>query len=243
MADRRMLSKQIIDSDAFLSMPVSTQALYFHLCMRADDDGFINSPKSIQRMVCATDDDFKVLLAKRFLIPFESGVVVIKHWRIHNYIQNDRYKETAYIEEKKRLAIKPNKAYTLIEEEPAMLIEASVNDAVGEQPEEKKQPKKRQSDILDELDKYGLPTSVREAMVDFIDMRKAKKRPLTARALKMAISKLFELSKDEKTQIAIIEQSIYHNWDGLFAVKKESTFDGMTIRSDDSSAWEGLGHL
>ena len=243
MADRRMLSKQIIDSDAFLSMPVSTQALYFHLCMRADDDGFINSPKSIQRMVCATDDDFKVLLAKRFLIPFESGVVVIKHWRIHNYIQNDRYKETAYIEEKKRLAIKPNKAYTLIEEEPAMLIEASVNDAVDEQPEEKKQPKKRQSDILDELDKYGLPTSVREAMVDFIDMRKAKKRPLTARALKMAISKLFELSKDEKTQIAIIEQSIYHNWDGLFAVKKESTFDDMTVRGGDTSAWEGLGHL
>ena len=81
--------------------------------MRADDDGFINNPKKIQRMIGATDDDLKVLLAKRFLIPFESGIVVIKHWHIHNYIQKDRYKETVYLEEKNMLEIKENKAYTL----------------------------------------------------------------------------------------------------------------------------------
>ena len=100
MAERRMFAKTIIDSDAFLDMPLSTQALYFHLSMRADDDGFINNPKKIQRMVGCSDDDLKLLCAKNFIIPFESGIVVIKHWRIHNYIRNDRYKPTTYADEK-----------------------------------------------------------------------------------------------------------------------------------------------
>ena len=108
-----MFAKTIIDSDAFLDMPLSTQALYFHLSMRADDDGFINNPKKIVRMIGAADDDLKVLLAKRFLIPFESGIVVIKHWKIHNYIRNDRYKATAYQDEKAMLEVKDNGAYTL----------------------------------------------------------------------------------------------------------------------------------
>ena len=112
MAERRMFAKTIIDSDAFLDMPLSTQALYFHLSMRADDDGFINNPRKIQRMIGACDDDLKVLVAKKFIIPFESGIVVIKHWKIHNYIRNDRYKETVYQEEKALLAEKENKSYT-----------------------------------------------------------------------------------------------------------------------------------
>ena len=115
MAERRMFAKTIIDSDAFLDMPLSTQALYFHLSMRADDDGFINNPKKIQRMIGAADDDLKVLISKKFIIPFESGIVVIKHWKIHNYIRNDRYKETVYKEEKGQLYEKDNKAYTLNE--------------------------------------------------------------------------------------------------------------------------------
>jgi len=113
MAERRMFAKTIIDSDAFLDMPLSSQSLYFHLSMRADDDGFINNPRKIQRMVGASEDDLKLLIAKNFIIPFESGIVVIKHWKIHNYIQSDRYKPTVYIEEKKCLEIKNNRAYTL----------------------------------------------------------------------------------------------------------------------------------
>ena len=112
IAERRMFAKTIIDSDAFLDMPLSTQALYFHLSMRADDDGFINNPKKIQRMIGSSDDDLKVLIAKRYLLPFESGVVVIKHWKIHNYIQKDRYKPTVYTEEKSMLAVKANGVYT-----------------------------------------------------------------------------------------------------------------------------------
>ena len=113
MAERRMFAKTIIDSDAFLDMPLSTQALYFHLSMRADDDGFINNPKKTQRMVGCGDDDLKLLIAKNFIIPFESGVVVIKHWKIHNFIRSDRYKETMYQEEKSMLTLKENKAYSL----------------------------------------------------------------------------------------------------------------------------------
>ena len=113
MAERRMFAKSIIDSDAFLEMPVTSQLLYFHLSMRADDDGFINQPKAIMRLVSAKEDDMKVLFAKKFVIPFESGVVVIKHWRINNYIRNDRYKETVYLEEKSQLDIKDNNGYAL----------------------------------------------------------------------------------------------------------------------------------
>ncbi len=112
MATRRMISKEIIDTDAFMEMPLSSQALYFHLLMRADDDGFVGNPRKITRMVNAQEDDVKVLLSKRFIIAFESGVMVIKHWKIHNYIQNDRYHETKYLEEKKSLKTKDNGAYT-----------------------------------------------------------------------------------------------------------------------------------
>lgn len=112
MANRRMFSLSVIDTDLFLDMPLSTQALYFNLSMRADDDGFIGNPKKIQRMIGASDDDMKVLIGKQFLIPFESGVCVIKHWRIHNYIQPDRYNSTFYKLEKSMLT-EENKTYDL----------------------------------------------------------------------------------------------------------------------------------
>jgi hypothetical protein len=113
MAERRMFAKKITESDAFLDMPSSTQMLYFHLSMNADDDGFVNNPKKIQRMCGASDDDFKLLIAKSFVILFESGIIVIKHWKMHNYIQSDRYRPTDYVDEKSMLGVKKNKAYTL----------------------------------------------------------------------------------------------------------------------------------
>ena len=116
MANKRMFSLMVIDTDAFLDMPLSTQALYFHLNMRADDDGFIGSPKTIARTVGASEDDLKLLVAKRFVLVFEDGVIVIKHWRMHNTLSKDRYKETNYIEDKQFLRIKENNAYTLSDE-------------------------------------------------------------------------------------------------------------------------------
>lgn len=113
MAERRMFAKTIIDSDAFLELPVSSQLLYFHLSMRADDEGFINKPKTIMRMLGSKDDDMNILIMKKFIIPFESGVVVIKHWRIHNYLQNDRLTPTKYVDEREQLELDENKAYRL----------------------------------------------------------------------------------------------------------------------------------
>lgn len=111
MSQRRLFSPDIVESDAFLDMPMSSQALYFHLGMHADDDGFV-SPKMIMRILGASTDDLKILLAKRFLLEFENGVVVIKHWLIHNTIRRDRYKETRYLEEKNSLFIKENGSYS-----------------------------------------------------------------------------------------------------------------------------------
>lgn len=110
-----MFAKSIIDSDLFLDMPQSAQCLYFHLAMRADDDGFVNSPKKIQRMIGASEDDCRILVAKQFLIPFDTGVVVIRHWRIHNYIQKDRYKETIYQGEKSSLSQDSTGAYEFLD--------------------------------------------------------------------------------------------------------------------------------
>lgn len=105
MANRRMFSLKIVDTDLFLDMPQSSQLLYYSLAMRADDDGFISNPKKIMRMIGSQDDDYKVLILKNFVIPFESGVCVIKHWLVHNLIRGDRYTETQFIDEKKTITI------------------------------------------------------------------------------------------------------------------------------------------
>ena len=115
MAERRMFAKSIVDSDAFLDMPVTARLLYYDLAMRADDDGFVNSPKKIMRIIGAAQDDLKLLAAKKFIIPFDNGVVVIKHWRIHNYIRKDTYTETNYKEQKAMLTLDENKAYRFVD--------------------------------------------------------------------------------------------------------------------------------
>lgn len=112
MAERRMFAKSIVTSDAFLEMPPSSRCLYYTLAMFCDDDGFCNNPKSIMRQIGATIDDMNILIAKKFILAFENGVIVIKHWKIHNYIRSDRYKPTKYKEEKDSLSYDENGAYT-----------------------------------------------------------------------------------------------------------------------------------
>ena len=111
MAERRMFAKTIIDSDAFIDMPVTARLLYYDLAMRADDDGFVNSPKKIMRMIGASQDDLSILIMRKFILPFDNGVVVIKHWRIHNYIRKDTYNHTPYTDEIAMLELDENKAY------------------------------------------------------------------------------------------------------------------------------------
>lgn len=113
MAERRMFAKTIVDSDAFLDMPVTARLLYYDLAMRADDDGFNNAPRKVMRTIGASPDDLNVLVARKFVIPFDNGVVVIKHWRIHNYIRKDTYSATAYKDQRKMLEFDENNAYRL----------------------------------------------------------------------------------------------------------------------------------
>lgn len=112
MAERRMFAKTIVLSDAFLDMSMGARCLYMTLGMVADDDGFVNNPRSIMRQCGASDDDMRLLIAKKFVLIFDSGVIVIKHWRINNYLRNDRYTPTKYAEEKETLALDENGAYT-----------------------------------------------------------------------------------------------------------------------------------
>ena len=125
MAERRMFAKTIIDSDAFIEMPMSARLLYYDLSMRADDDGFNNSPKKVMRTIGASTDDLNILIARKFIIPFENGVVVIKHWRIHNYIRKDTYNETPYKEQKALLEFDENNAYRLINDGDFIAIDES----------------------------------------------------------------------------------------------------------------------
>ena len=246
MANKAIFSKTIIDTDAFLEMPATTQNLYFHLNMHADDDGFIGNPKRIGRMIGASDDDFKILIAKKFIIVFESGVIVIKHWRIHNTLSKMRYKETSYLDEKSQLLIKENNAYSLDEGKPlddSRLVEMGkrqVRRTVDEQEtnlskdklskdktskdklsEDKPSKKKSaKADLNGMIDSFTENEELREALKAFLDMRKSIKKPIqTEYAFKLALNKLKQLSDIDSIRIEIVNQSVEHNWQTFYALQ------------------------
>ncbi|MCQ2771086.1 MAG: replisome organizer [Clostridia bacterium] len=131
MAERRMFAKTIVLSDAFLDMPMSARCLYFTLGMLGDDDGFINSPKSIMRQCGASEDDLRLLAANKFIIPFESGVIVIKHWRINNWLRRDRKIDTKYVDEMNQLAVDENGSYSQTYQVPTICQPSIVKDSIG----------------------------------------------------------------------------------------------------------------
>ena len=231
MAERRMFAKKITESDSFLDMPSSTQMLYFHLSMNADDDGFVNNPKKIQRMCGASDDDFKLLIAKSFVILFESGVIVIKHWKMHNYIQADRYRPTDYVEEKSMLGLKKNKAYTLDESKmyTKCIQDVSVGkDSIGKVSIDKDSIDKdiKEKDIDKSISKkktvyYPDDEMLESAFQEYLTMRKKIKKPIcTDMALHRAMNTIEKLSKgDNDLAVKILNQSVDHCWQGLFALK------------------------
>ena len=223
MGERRMFTRKITESDAFLDMPSSTQMLYFHLAMNADDDGFVNNPKKIQKMCGAADDDFKLLIAKSFVILFDSGIAVIKHWKMHNYIQSDRYKPSDYVEEKSMLGIKKNKAYTL--DESKMEIRC-IPDSVKKE-KKRKESKKNEEDIEKrKLPYYPNDSLLEDAFQEFLLMRKKIKRPLaTKQALTRMMNKIQRLSGgDNELAVKIINQSTDHCWQDVYELKKDSPY-------------------
>ena len=236
MAERRMFTMKIVDSDAFLDMPASAQALYFHLNMRADDDGFVNNPKRIQRYVGASEDDLKLLIVKRFILAFESGVIVIKHWRMHNALRKDRYNPTQYQEEFASLSLKDNGAYT----ENDHLLEAPW-EGVGNQVATDWQPNGNQLATQDRIGKDRIDIGYKEKeskekektpkadafvlyaqgdeemlslLKEFEAMRKRQKKPMTDRAKQMLVDKLKTFPEDRRKPA--LEESIYNCWSSVY---------------------------
>lgn len=203
MAERRMFAKTIIDSDAFLDMPLSAQALYFHLSMRADDDGFINNPKKIQRMVGASDDDCKLLILKRFILTFESGVIVIKHWRIHNYIQKDRYRETVYLQEKSSLYLNENNAYTEDATDGRPIIDNDNSQAADK--DENQNERETYEDVMRDM---GLEVSVYPMMWRFIKHCQLNGRTLTNDKLTDILFEMDKQKLDSDEKIEALQAAI-----------------------------------
>ena len=220
MAERRMFAKRIIDSDAFIDMPSSAQCLYFHMAMRADDDGFINSPKTIMRMIGASEDDLRILLAKQFIIAFETGIVVIKHWRIHNYIQSDRYKKTTFYEEKDQLATDQTNAYVYKTDTGCIQGVSKMDTQVrlGKDRLGKDNNKKTEIDAM--IDEYSENLILRSTLIEFAKSRKALRKPMTSNALKLILVKLDKLASTDQEKIAIVEQSIERGWAGVFPIEQ-----------------------
>lgn len=225
MAERRMFAKTIVTSDAFLDMPPTARCLYFTLGMFADDDGFVNNPKSIMRQSGATLDDMNILIAKKFVINFESGVIVIKHWRIHNYIQSDRYHETKYKEELNSLMLDENKAYTLANTDVEALDTECIHDVsivdtevrLGKSKDRLGKDKKKE-------DVYaGLPDNLKNTLNEFEEMRKSIKKPMTDVARKRLIRELQKLAgEDVQKMIEILDQSILNSWAGVYPIKNNN---------------------
>ena len=188
MAERRMFSKTIINSDLFLDLPSSAQNLYFHLSLNADDEGFVNSPKKIMKYVNSQIEDMELLVENGFIKKFDSGIVVIIHWNLHNYIQKDRFKATIYQKEKQQLVL-VGKKYVMKDECTQFVSILATQDSIEKNSEE--QDRLELAGILNEIENE----KVRAKFESFIKMREKNHSPLTPDALRILIKKAYGLTK------------------------------------------------
>lgn len=248
MAERRMFSKPLTSSDLFLEMPKDAQLLYFHLALDADDDGFINSPNKIIRCVGCQKSDMEVLIKKGYLKLFESGIAVIVHWKIHNYIQKDRYKETIYQKEMQQLVLYGKKYVTKDEytqsvsnEDTSCVSILETQDRLDKNNEE--QNRLELDGILEKIENK----KVREKFESFVKMRENNSSPLTPDALKILINKAEKLTtgfvNQDETIIKILEKSIINNYKDIFPIEGnnvqiKSTFEDVDLNKIENNESE-----
>ena len=226
-----MFTNKITGSDAFTEMPMSAQGLYFQLCMNADDDGFINNPRKIifslvedEKEAKKAMKDYNLLIENRFILVIDK-VVVIKHWRMHNTISQNRYHETQYTDEKAKLLLKENGSYSLSSGEPINDTRLAKQEekacsrlASGSQNKEEKT--KKAAEPKKPVVYYPNDSLLDEAFKNYVAMRVKIKKPMTDRAIELAIKKLDKLSGgDTDTAIAILEQSVLNSWQDLYELK------------------------
>jgi hypothetical protein len=243
MANKRMFSSDIVESDAFLAMPPSSQALYFHLAMAADDDGFVQ-PKRVMRFLGSADDEIKVLITKRFILPFESGVVVIKHWLIHNLIRADLYHETQYKNEKYMLGLNENGAYTELRDGVSEIKQVEVPKWL-----QIRRKELRTANVPQTARSIGKDRIVKDSKEDMIipewinkdvwnkweNHRREIKKKLTPTTVKQQIKFLEE---NQKNHILIIERSIQNGWTGLFPLQGD--FKPGNVIAPKNDKYKGL---
>lgn len=247
MANKRMFNIKIVDSDAFLDMPLSTQCLYFHLNMRADDDGFVGNPKRVQRIIGATDDDLKLLITKRFVLAFEKGVIVIKHWRLHNTIQSDRYTPTTYIDEKEMLKVKENKAYSLESGRDVIpqddIPELPENPLEEESGKGKKKSQKSESSIqIFErlLPEYMFHDSIESKMREWLKYKTERKESYKEQGLKSLMTQVAKKVEEygESAICNLIDECMANNWKGIIWDRlKQKLPGGIKNRVSEVDNW------
>ena len=211
-----MFSKTIINSDLFLDLPSSAQNLYFHLSLNADDEGFVNSPKKIMKYVNSQIEDMELLVENGFIKKFDSGIVVIIHWNLHNYIQKDRFKATIYQKEKQQLVL-VGKKYVMKDECTQFVSILATQDSIEKNSEE--QDRLELAGILNEIENE----KVRAKFESFINMREKNHSPLTPDALRILIKKAYGLTKSLANQdaaiIMILDRSIINNYKDIYPLE------------------------
>lgn len=261
MARKRMFSLLVVDTDEFLDMPSSTQSLYYHLGMRADDDGFVSSPKKIAKLVNCSNDDLKLLIAKGFIIPFDSGIIAIRHWKLNNDLKKDRYTPTIYLKEKSTLRVNKNKVYSIdgnnldtkwIQNGNKLdtqysIDKNSIDKNSKEYIEQKQEENQEQNQVKKEkvkkekkpkethnsiIENYTINDDLREALKGFVEMRKELKKPITIKGLKIALGKLDKMALDDLTKIDIVNQSIEGSWFGLFPLRNNNQYNKKPNREE-----------
>ena len=246
MAEKRMFSKTIVRSDAFLDMSATAQLLYFHLSMEADDEGFVDNPNMVMRVINSNKNDFDLLVAKKFVITFDDGLIVIKHWFINNYIRADRSKATTYTNQKELLFQKENGAYSL---SGRQLVDTWLtNGCIDKSSIDKSSIDKNRTEeiIIDDSPKQKEPkaktkanrdnfTPFEQAIIDFKQHRKQMKSPMTDKAVKLILNKLDSLADNTQDKITLLDTAIEHGWKTVYApkdnkgnsinIKKKNMFD------------------
>lgn len=248
MAERRMFAKTIVLSDAFLDMPIGARCLYMTLGMVADDDGFVNSPRAVMRQSGASEDDMKILIAKKFVLVFEDGVLVIKHWRINNYLQRDRYKETVYKEDKALLTIQENGAYSLPDD--YVYTTVYTQDSIGKDRLDKDnktladqvgESDARPAQIKHEFEELWQLYPRKEGKKDALRYyQRARKNGTTFEQVKAGILNYCEYIRREQTELQYIAYgSTWFNgerWNDEYQSKREPTLKDYA-KTADFSAW------
>lgn len=254
MADRRMFTRKVTDDDNFMALSSSAQALYLHLSMSADDDGFCNQVSLSMFKAHASVQDLEALLEKRYIYQFENGVIVIKHWRMANALRKDRYTKTTFQEELSQLRIKDNGVYTLNTDgnHLATTWQPNGNHLATQNSIEKNRIDKvnnKKSEIDAMIDDYTENLILRSSLIEFAKSRKALRKPMTSNAMKLILSKLDKLASTDQEKIAIVEQSIERGWAGVFPIEhskkpqKEEKQQSYDLDEWDSFADDFLKNL